>query len=130
MDKDIEFALAHGWAEVKEPALFNFEKIGDRVSGVVLGFANERIDNRDVLTMRLDTGNGDQVKIRPSFDLRQKLGRRHEGKTVLIVFDHENDATEGKGNKMKVFRLLVAPEGQTAAQVPFQAGESDLPDIF
>ena len=66
MDKDIEFALAHGWTEVKEPALFNFEKIGDRVGGVVLGFANEQIDGRDVQQRPLDKGDGEQVEIRPA----------------------------------------------------------------
>lgn len=133
-DNSTMFKRPSNWTEIKEPELFSFEKIGDTLQGTLLDLRTEKISDgqggapRDVLTARLELEQGRQVKIRPSFDLRQKLGKRLLGRQVLIVFDSENAATENKGNKLKVFRVFVAPE-HDATEPPFVATDDDVPNF-
>jgi hypothetical protein len=131
INSDVEFASKHGWVQLKEPTLFNFDKLGQSLVGQLLDIRTEQLKDdggsmRDVLTMRFETGEGEQVKIRPSFDLRQKVGRRHLGRTMLIVWSSENAATEGKGNKMKIFEVWLAPEGGKS-EPPTVITDDDLP---
>lgn len=135
-DNSTTFRRPSNWTEIKEPELFSFERIGDTLQGILLDLRTEKISDgkggppRDVLTARLETGEGRQVKIRPSFDLRQKLGKRLLGREVLIVFDSENASTESKGNKLKVFRVFVAPQNEPATEPPFVPTDADIPADF
>ena len=117
-------ALESGWSEVKEPTLFNFKTIGDTLVGTLLDLRMEKIENKDVPTARFEYENGDLVKFRLPYDLRQKMGRRHVGRRMLIAFDSEDSSTEDKGNKMKVFRMLLAPDSNSEA--PYVATDADL----
>lgn len=121
-----EYKRNSNWIEIKEPQLFNFEKFGQSLEGIVCHMQMEKIDGRDVLTVRMELAGGEQVKFRPSFDLRQKLGKRLIGKRVLIVYDRDNDATQDKGNPMKMFRVFQAPDVDPT-EPPFVPTEDDLP---
>ena len=118
------------WQEIKEPELRSFENVGDRLVGRLLHLALERIKDkdsgkeRDVLHATFEDGDGSLVKIRPSFDLRQKLGKRLLGKRMLVIYDGDNDATRDKGNAMKVFRVFVEHEGADG----YVASDDDLPE--
>lgn len=127
------YARNEAWEEVLAPALFNFEKIGDRIDGVLLDLRVEKIDNRDVVTARLEAFEGmskgtpipmgTQIKFRPQFDLRQKIGKRLLGRRLLIVYDA--DADTGQDSPMKVFRVFIAPAVDATA--PMIPTEDDLP---
>lgn len=125
------FVAKNGWQQVKAPELIKLEKVGDEITGVLLDLFHENImDNglpRKVLTARMEVMGGEQVKFRPSFDLSQKIGRRHIGRTMLIVFDSLLDT--GKDSKMKVFQVWLKPEGgeHVDSDPPFIATEADLP---
>ena len=123
----MEFAAKNGWVEIKEPELIKLEKIGDEVCGVLLALNNEKIDGREVMTARMETSNAAQVKFRLQFDLRQKLGRRHIGKTVLIVLTSEQQT--GKDSPMKMFTVFVKPDSVDTPP-PFIASDNDLPDTI
>jgi len=129
MNAEIEYAAKNGWEEVQAPELVKLEKPGDQVCGTLLALVNEHImDNgnpRNVLTARMEVTGGKQVKFRPSFDLQQKIGRRHIGRTMLIVFDTELDT--GKDSKMKIFKVFVKPETAND-EPPFVGTDADLPD--
>lgn len=131
MNAEIEEVTKQGWDEVLAPELVKLEKPGDQVAGVLLDLRMEHItDNgkpRDVLTARMEVFGGKQVKFRPQFDLQQKIGRRHIGRTLLIVFDTELDT--GKDSKMKIFRVFVKPES-ASDEPPFIASDADLPEVL
>jgi hypothetical protein len=122
---EAKYTRRDDWVEVKAPELFNFDTIGKRLEGVLVNLQNETIDGKAVLTARMRHKDGTQTKFRPSFDLQQKIGRAHMGKLMLIVFDSERD-TGNAQNKMKVFRVFVAP-GETKQDPPFVATDADLP---
>ena len=125
---NVMYTRDNNWMEITEPKLFNFESFGQQLEGVVCEMRMEKIEGRDVVTVRMELAGGDQVKFRPSFDLRQKLGKRLIGRRVLIVYDRDNDATQDKGNPMKVFRVFVAPE-TNASPFPFVASDADVPSF-
>jgi hypothetical protein len=133
IDAPPPFKVPGNWVEVLEPELFKFERVGDRVQGVLLELKTEKISDptgiRDVLVARMEIADGLQIKFRPSFDLRQKLGKRMLGRLMLIVFDSTNAATKDKGNDMKVFRVFVAPL-QGASEPPLAVTDGDLPENF
>jgi hypothetical protein len=121
------FERPNNWTEVKAPELFSFEKIGDSLTGRLLDLRFEKIDGRDVLHARMELDNGDIAKFRPSFDVRQKLGKRHLGKRMLIVFDSEEST--GKENALKLFRVFVEPDQGADSEAPFVATDADVPDF-
>jgi hypothetical protein len=119
------FTRHEGWTQVLEPELFNFADVGQLLCGTLLDLRTETIDKRPVLVARVEKEDGGQVKFRPSFDLRQKLGKRMLGKKILIVFDSEEDT--GQESKMKKFRVFMAPGPEAVA--PFVATDADVPDF-
>ncbi len=116
------------WQEVKAPEIFSFEKIGDQLMGRLLDLKLEKIEGRDVLTARMELDNGDVVKFRPSFDVRQKIGKRFLGKRMLIVYDSEEST--GKENALKLFRVFVEPDHANDSEAPFVATDNDLPEAI
>lgn len=125
-DNKTTFIRPEDWVKVKAPELFSFEKIGDKLMGTLLDMRTEKIDGRDVLTCRMEMGDGTQAKFRPSFDLRQKLGKRLLGKRLLIVYDYDQDT--GKENGLKMFRVFVAPDDHS--DPPFVPSDADLPETL
>jgi hypothetical protein len=131
MNAEIEEVTKQGWEEIQAPELIKLEKPGDQVCGVLLDLRMEHINDqgqqRDVMTARMEIIGGKQVKFRPSFDLQQKIGRRHIGRILLIVFDTELDT--GKDSKMKIFKVFVKSETATD-EPPFVGTDVDLPGTF
>ncbi len=128
------FKVQSDWVEIRSPELFNFDTIGDTLEGILCEMKNEPIHDekakatRMVMTCKLRHADGKQTKFRPQYDLREKLGRQMLGKRILIVFHGENNATQAKGNSMKMFRVFVAPDA-SVEPAPFVPTDDDVPDF-
>ena len=125
--------IPEGWTEVKEPVLFKFDKPGAFLRGMLLALTYETLKDEStgkpeqVLVARLEMDNGELVKFRPSYNLREKLGRRLLGKQLYIVYDTDDNSTKAKGNSMKMYKVFVNPNA-VAGEVPFVASDDDLPE--
>jgi hypothetical protein len=100
--------------EVKAPALFQFTKQGQQLSGIFISIEPETVTDKQTNQQKPVTAyyfageNGDRVKCYATADLEKKLQPTHLGHWVEIRY--ETDMTEGQKpgqSAMKVFKVLV-----------------------
>lgn len=119
--------IPEGYVESVAPELFKFERVGDRLAGILTAIQKVRLLDEDtsqyklVVEVLIETERG-AMKFRPGFDVKSKLRRRMIGNQVLIKY-LGTDPERGKdGNALKVFGVYWQPkaEGTKVADGPPQ----------
>jgi len=103
------------WQPLTVPEMLQWDKPGITVSGKLLSVARIEIKGKSVVQYILASGvkcegKDDRVKFLATYDLAQKLTSSHRGMLVRIKYLGEDDTVQNKGNKMKVFDVVVKPD--------------------
>lgn len=98
--------LEEGWKESIAPELIKWEKQGETIAGVLMSITSIVLSGKKVPQFMLALGEK-QFKFLGTFDLCQKLSRRHIGCQIRVKYLGEDENIKGGPNNqpMKVFSV-------------------------
>lgn len=121
LEKPLE--LEKGWNEQNAPALQKWERPGESVFGKLLSIQIITLDGKRVPQYLLAPDSSHTIKMLGTYDLTQKLTRRHIGMLVRIKYLGQDENIKGGPNNtpMKVFSVHTkadpdAPAGTASQQ--------------
>lgn len=109
-----------GWTVQNAPALQKWERPGETVFGKLLGISMVTLDGKRVPQYLLASNSSHTIKMLGTYDLTQKLTRRHIGMLVRIKYRGQDESIKGGPNNtpMKVFDVHTRPDPDAPTPAP------------
>lgn len=123
-------ALEQGYTMLEAPELFQFERPGQFIAGLLVNVSLVQIGGQPkaVPQYLFQKSDGKQFKLLGTYDIVQKLTatRKFVGYLVRIEFRGEDQEIKRGDNAMKIFAVQVKRLEQQQ-QVPFVPSDEDVP---
>lgn len=97
--------------EVKAPELFQFNKMGQVIEGVLLSIEPVTVKGKEAIEYMLGGETGARVTFLGTADLNKKLQPVHIGHFLSIRYESDNSDFQKEGQSaMRIFRVSVSKE--------------------
>lgn len=104
-----------GWTEVKAPEMYQFSRVNDSVTGVLMDIDQVTIKGKPTMQYLLQLKGGKRVTFLATWDLQKKIQPDHVNQELEVTYEGEDHTVETQGSPLRKFRVRVRPRQEQAA---------------
>lgn len=101
--------------EVEGPQMFQFDKEGAGIEGVLLSIQNVTVKGKTTRQYTLRDDEGKVWTFLATYDIAQKLTEQHIGHFVFVRYEGEDNNVQTQGNKLRRFKVFVSRAREVTA---------------